>query len=769
MTPEEPSQTMLRFTGDWPVWPVLGVASALALVMFLYYRRELRQHEGISRWMPALLRALAVFLLVLCLAGPVLRNVTTHRQLGRVVIAVDASASMSFADGNAGKTKAAGSRIESRFARAEHALLDPANSLVRKLAERHDVELFALHGSDARRIWWRRDNGADISGDLPQQFAIKPDATLTNLDRPLQDALGAGASGAALVLLSDGQHNAAGSPEEMAGGLHDAGVPIFTVGYGSEAPPPDLALLNVLAPEAVFAGDRAEGLVVINDTLPPDLHATASVTYQNRVLWQQPFTTNGSGERRIEFSFPVKEIAESGDAQQTLRLLNFKLDLAPADASKDRITDNNSRVLALHLLTRKRRVLIIDGRARWETRYLKNHFERDERWQVTAAFDDYITSAASEIQKVFPKKKEELMTYDLIVLGDVRPDAFSEEQQSMIAEFVEKRGGGLILVDGRRHHLREWSKTKAGPLMPVTWTDAAAPDKPLAFQLTSEGRNLDALRMSDSASANPAAWAKLPRVLWSASATPQADATVLATLNVNANDAKPAFVWRRFGGGSVLWLGTDEFWRWRYEVADQNHQRFWNQIAAWIAAPPFLVENKRVAIGSDRLRYEEGDTAELRVRLKDEKGAIIADAKPRAHVLRNGLEIASLELEPDPAHGGVFRGITGALPPGDYHITVGENSGRDDVHLAFRVESHANQEWGQLSMNRPLLESMARRSGGRFLHEGDISQLPDLLQTLDRQETRIKETLLWSSWWWFGTVIGLLTLEWLLRKKWRLV
>jgi hypothetical protein len=158
------------------------------------------------------------------------------------------------------------------------------------------------------------------------------------------------------------------------------------------------------------------------------------------------------------------------------------------------------------------------------------------------------------------------------------------------------------------------------------------------------------------------------------------------------------------------------------------------------------------------------------VRLRDEKGAIVSDAKPRAHIFRNGLEIASHELEPDPAHGGVFRAITSALSAGDYQITVTEgNTPKTDTKLAFRVESHANQEWGQLTLNRPLLEGMARASGGRFLREGDLSQIPDLLQQLDRMETQVSETVLWSSWWWFSLVIVLLTLEWLLRKRWRLV
>ncbi len=199
-------------------------------------------------------------------------------------------------------------------------------------------------------------------------------------------------------------------------------------------------------------------------------------------------------------------------------------------------------------------------------------------------------------------------------------------------------------------------------------------------------------------------------------------------------------VWRRLGAGSVLWLGTDEIWRWRYEVADQHHQRFWMQIASWIAAPPFLVENDRISLGTDRLRYQEGDTAELRVRLRDEKGGICHDAKPRAHVLRNGLEIASLELEPDPAHGGVFRAITGALPSGDYHITVSDGSARRErraARLPRREPRRIRNGASSISTAR-CSKSMAARSGGRFLREGDISQLPDLLQTLDRQETRVQ-------------------------------
>ncbi|MEI6537464.1 MAG: vWA domain-containing protein, partial [Verrucomicrobiaceae bacterium] len=230
---EEHSETLLRFTGDWPALAVFAAALALALLMFFFYRRELRFHNGVARWVPALLRALAVFVLALGLAGPVLRKVTKYRHLGRVVIAVDASASMSFSDLDASsKTKVQSQKSASRFVRAEDALLNPVHSLVTLLSQKHDVELFALRGSKSERIWWRRDGGADTSGEMPQHFAFKPDATLTNLNAPLRDALGPNIGGSALVVLTDGQHNAPGSPEEFATSLSESGTPIFTVGYG---------------------------------------------------------------------------------------------------------------------------------------------------------------------------------------------------------------------------------------------------------------------------------------------------------------------------------------------------------------------------------------------------------------------------------------------------------------------------------------------------------------------------------------------------------
>jgi len=57
-----------------------------------------------------------------------------------------------------------------------------------------------------------------------------------------------------LVVLTDGQRNGGGSPEEFSTSLKRSAVPVFSLGFGTEIPPADLALVDVSAREAVFRG-----------------------------------------------------------------------------------------------------------------------------------------------------------------------------------------------------------------------------------------------------------------------------------------------------------------------------------------------------------------------------------------------------------------------------------------------------------------------------------------------------------------------------------
>jgi hypothetical protein len=757
------TETTLRFTGGYAPLPVIVLAFGLAALMWFLYRRELKFVSSRFAKVPAILRALAVFLLVIALAGPVLRHVTTLRQLGRVIIAVDSSASMQLTDGTEDKSS------KTRFHRAEDLLLKGASPLIKKLAETQDVELIALRGNNTQRLWWHRQGGKDTSGDMPTTFELPANTPITNLDQTLRNALGPSTTGTALVVLTDGQHNTTGSPEEFSTAVKASGTSIFPIGFGTEIPPADLSLLDVIAPESVFSKENFQGRLTINDSMPAGVPASVRIESQGKVLWQKEFTTDGKGEKGFDFIFPVAQLPppSPGQRDKTLRSVNIQISASGDRASLEKTRSNNARELAIHLLEKKRKVLILDGRPRWETRYIHNHFDRDERWQATLIFDDMSDNAANgTLQRSFPKTRDDLLSFDLIILGDATLNRFKAEHLDWIVEFVEKRGGGLIMIDGQRGKLREWANGKTASLIPVKFGPSSNKHPPSSIELTTDGQRFDALRLSDSPSANATLWPTLPKVNWHSTIEPLPAAITLAKAR------QPAVVFRQVGAGAVLYFGTDELWRWRFQVADLYHQRLWIQLGAWIAAPPFQIDQKKIAVGTDRLRYAPGEASEIRVRVRNDRGDIVTDAQPRAYLLHEGNEVATLQLEADPTHVGVYRALTPPLKAGTYEIAVAEgpSAPRSDARLSLHVSDTGNPEWATLTMNRLLLETMAQNSGGRFLREEQAAtDLPNLLQSMDRKQVITKETILWSSWWWFGAAILLLTIEWIMRKQLKLV
>jgi hypothetical protein len=86
----------------------------------------------------------------------------------------------------------------------------------------------------------------------------------------------------------------------------------------------------------------------------------------------------------------------------------------------------------------------------------------------------------------------------------------------------------------------------------------------------------------------------------------------------------------------------------------------------------------------------------------------------------------------------------------------------------FRVEP-PRREIDEPSLNRPLLTELARLTSGRVFDLGDVGQLDDAISM--REVTRTLETRdeLWDAPLLFATIVLSLTVEWVLRKVYRMV
>src|SRR5207253_10847782 len=77
-------------------------------------------------------------------------------------------------------------------------------------------------------------------------------------------------------------------------------------------------------------------------------------------------------------------------------------------------------------------------------------------------------TSPDELLSGFPKTREELFAYRAIILGSVEAAAFTPDQLRMIADFVNKRGGGLLMLGGRRAFAEGgWGGTPVGDVLPV--------------------------------------------------------------------------------------------------------------------------------------------------------------------------------------------------------------------------------------------------------------------------------------------------------------
>lgn len=663
-----------------------------------------------------------------------------------------------------------------RSVRVQALLLEgkPEQRLLARLAAQHDVQLVTMDNGVVKQVWQPSSEQSSLPSQLPT-----PKGEITNLTSGLEFAIGnqGHAGKAAVIVISDGQHNAGPAPLDAAKVLGGRKVPVYTIGIGSQVPPRDIAVVRAVVPDSVFHEDRVRGTVVLKEEVPPGLPFTVSVKDGDKVVWQKALVTEGRPSRQVPFEFEVKDIAaarmkEINAAKSGYELLGapIALTVSVTGIEGDRELSNNEAPMRFRAVTQKRKILILDGRPRWETRYLRNLFTRDEKWEVSTVIAGTTSDAGfirGDKPDTFPNDARLLESYDLIVFGELPKTLLKDEELKWIADFANKRGGAVLFIDGPRGLLRQYVDTPMGPMLPVEWPAGSQPIRTgiKSLSLTERAGGLGAFSLSADLGTNPDTWARLPAPHWLSGAVPLPGAEVL--LEAEAGAAKvPAAVLRPFGAGRVYYQAFDDSWRWRYEVADQYHVKFWNQLADFVAEAPFAAKDKYVSLDAGQLTYQPGDNADLRVRLRGADGKPVTDASVDAALYKDGQKVATITLTPDP--GGLYRGKTAALEPGNYEVaveTAAVPEGQLRARTQFTVTARESAERTILSLNEDLLRQISNASGGEYVREERADSLIDKLAPLSAGKVEESDTVLWQDWWWFTPIVALLTIEWIVRKR----
>jgi len=120
----------------------------------------------------------------------------------------------------------------------------------------------------------------------------------------------------------------------------------------------------------------------------------------------------------------------------------------------------------------KIKVLLVDQSPRWEFKYLMQQMLRDRRVDLKVFLVDGDPGIArgdtTPYIAEFPKNRAGLNDkFDVMILGDVDPKAFTADQLKNISEFVSISGGGMIMIAGRQHAPNAYANTPIDKMLPV--------------------------------------------------------------------------------------------------------------------------------------------------------------------------------------------------------------------------------------------------------------------------------------------------------------
>ena len=774
----------IRFAGEMHPAVVLLLSATAAAVVFWLYFRESRKVTSPYRYLLPTLRAAAVAFAILILAGPVWHRRQIVGTLGRVVFAVDTSESMSMTDTSESDASA------SRLSRALRMLTGDENSpgWLESLQDTHEVDVIAFSSGDPSLVWSSSDDEP-----VPAGFEIEPDGQRTDLSTGMTTTLATIASlasdeverdpsesmsRAALVVLSDGRDNAGNAPLELAERLESTGVAVHGFGLGSVDEPSDLGIVNVIRPENVASDGRLAGEIILRNLGEPNNQDTAERTLRiesnGKIVWQKTVTAADGPLQKIAFDLDVAEVLAEigGENQRGVRRNSVVMDLRAAidPPEGDTNAKNNALSFRVSASTRDRRLLIIDGSSRWETRYLRNLFERDPAWLVDTVLygegTDQPRVKRGEESGEFPDTREAMAQYDAIIMGEVPPDQFRETDANLLRDFVT-RGGGLILIDGHYKRLREIAETELPELVPVNYLDENRMGVKYV-RPTRIGMQRPVLNLWSDKNSLAEFWENLPPPSAAVRLEPQEGAEVWANSFSEDGVTSPWLVTRMFGAGRVFYLGSDQTWRWRYKVADRFHARFWNQLLSAVMQPPYSTADEYLALGTDKVEYDAGETATIRVRIQDPQGNPVGDATVDALLMKDDQIVATVPLSVDDPARGTYRGQTAPLQSGKYDIRIrasGFDSNALQASAPIWVGTPDMVELNRVSLSAGTLQQIAESGGGRYFHESSGDDILETLKPLSSGSIIESDILIWQSFYWFWAIVALLAAEWWLRKR----
>jgi len=721
------------------------------------------------------LRLLTLAAVGLCLLDPVRVTPIRHYQPAHIAVLVDTSRSMGLDEGGLTRLDLARNWVKNE-------LKVPANFGVSYYG--FSTNLFPLDNLAA----------AVPTGDRTAfTETLESLSAATVLDPP-----------ASVVLLSDGADNALRSPEAAARAFGVKKIPIHTVALGDTNDPPDIVVENIQVKRALWNQGTAKAIVTLRSPGFAGRTVPLRILKGNEVLAERNVVLAGESQR-VEIEF-------------TPQLPGFQTFAAEIPVQPgERLADNNRREFGLTVVDQKLRVIYMEATGledgAFQPLFLKHALEDTPGIQVKTLFVEQNGAPPSlndqvayvdpkngdQIYRVqhptegYPKTMEELLKYDAVIFSDVPKSDFTPAQLRNTERFVTEFGGGFVMVGGYTSFgSGGYQDTIIDNLIPVAM-ERETDLKENSFQprVTDDAWTHPIMQISADEAENRRIWMdKFPQLLgYNRVDRAKPGAVVLLEHPTDRTEDGPAVILaaQDVGRGRTMAFTSDTTYGWgRYfetiwgeksnrllplDAANcdaRYFKQFWLNAVRWLAAHKASQEHGHVSIDLPQTYCAPNLAIPVRVAALSREGREVADAEVTLELSDQSKLLQSVRA----VYSEALRGYQAEVELPDagqfvLHAVARFKDGQTADDRQIVVGEKTDIEMADIRAKPETLAALSYWSGGQVLaaSHNDETALSLALGGATPATLEYKKTPLWDRAGWLAVIIGLLTVEWAVRRS----
>lgn len=725
---------------------ILGYALAVVVwigALVFYSTRLARTNLAAGkRYILVVLRCISLGLLLYLLSYPVVSYKTFLERPLHLFAVADCSRSMSLPDQKSGLPRM---EVLRRF------LYGADSGLVKRAEEKG----FAVHVFSK-------------AGSIPELVAapesLSATGEVTDIGGTLQWIKGYAGDldVGGIVLLTDGRDTTGSDPT---GSVSKLPGPLYTVGFGPDEEIIDVSVFDLSAPPSVPSEETFEARAAVR------LQGGVSGIVKGEFLIDGNSIASATAEvglatRAVVFTQNI-EAKEPG-----IHNLTFKMDLLPDEI----VSENNTRERKIQFEKNRFNVLLLAGRPSMEFKFLRRAIQNENRLFGTYLFPrkeggtvlshDPEEGAdgvpVPEKVEIFENKDlsdwiDILNDKDLVIIQQMQEVAADRRWATALENWLGEENRTLMFVGPE---VGSFVGTPMESLLPF---GAGESSEPISGEFI--------LRVPESKGSyfpyRPFMnfdFEKFPPLLslWRVGRMKTGSEVLLEAVDRGTNPL-PALTVGRRGLGYVAvvdWGGT---WQWALlaKKADELN-RFWDSLILFFLTGE---EASPITLHAAGETFEVGETIRLWLYLSENLVGGILPEKIPLEISSQSTSPRRIYLYPSSAEPGRYEGSFSVGRPGDYSINT--EIGGYAVKRQVLVETES-AEMENLNRNGLLLASLAEKGGGRYFAIPDPGQVLDRIPFKPKTETIERFQFMGRLPWMIFVLLGLFTLEWLLRRRFAL-